>query len=485
MMLLLIALSTAWVTINYGIFRDSENSYNQFMHFKTQREEIIKYESVERFGSNIQLNVCEEKANDILLSLKWAEQKRWLKNVTLHQMQKENASFENMRKEFEASMIYNVLRDMPKGAALQLHDIGMTKIEDIIEFTYTNNLWVCINSVQFVQNDKKDNINLKNNGDNYNYDYNYETNPRKEVKDYIGNILNKTLTQNQTENSNNTKFLENLLIEIQNISDSNLIEEQIKNNFENINKLNVIDDSFDFEDDVITNNDYNYREYLLFYFSRTNPTTILNNNKSEKNQQMDNSNNKLIEQYKWFNNNNSDDKFNSDMTCKWVLLSDLRKEYGENVINEEIKYALTIHSSDHYSEWNQKLFKIRRLLNGLIYYAPIFPKYIQSGLRNIYEDGISYVELRSELRNLYDLNGNIYNIQDTVNIIRDVSDDASIRYNTFNGVKIIYCPSMRVTNNEFEIILQNTINLTVSIIKYFYLKICFSYFIKKIIFENF
>lgn len=463
--MILIALSTIWVSFNFDFFRAPSNLYTRYLRFKAEHEDIVRYEALEKFGSGIQLSICEEKANDALLSLKWAEQMRWLSNSTLHELHDRRASFQLIRKEIENSVMYRTLQEMPKAAVLQVHDIGMTKVEDIISLTYEDNLWVCVDNVSATA--YKMNYNIQNNMKNYKINRRMKKDIG-EFNKYLEIIVNQALTRfddlKKSSNFDETKLKSERKVILQQLLDK---VEQLK-----LSRLsNEVSDDID-ENDTATENDGDdiayVRDYKLFRFSLEEPTDV-NESVTQAGYQnyysnTNNSEMKNILSNALFSFNLTEDFIdNKDVyTCKWELLNGLRNKYGDELIDDELRNALIVDTDDHYIQWTEKIDRIRKLLNGLIYYAPVFPKYMQYAFENFHDDGVSYIEMRSELLSLYDLNDYTYNVEDTIDIIKDINEEAILRYDNFYGIKIIYCPPQNINVIEFQEILHKALELRVS-----------------------
>uniref|UniRef100_A0A1A9ZTP8 Adenosine deaminase n=1 Tax=Glossina pallidipes TaxID=7398 RepID=A0A1A9ZTP8_GLOPL len=116
--------------------------YVRILHYEMERNNIMNYESYNRFGNRIKLTMCEEKANEQLMFLKWLEYQKWEVNGTNVSL---GDRFSKARDDIERSLLYKVLRKMPKGAALHVHDVGLTSVDFIVKcLTYYQNLWVCV-----------------------------------------------------------------------------------------------------------------------------------------------------------------------------------------------------------------------------------------------------------------------------------------------------------------------------------------------------
>ncbi|XP_039485886.1 adenosine deaminase 2 [Drosophila santomea] len=136
--------------------------------------------------------------------------------------------------------------------------------------------------------------------------------------------------------------------------------------------------------------------------------------------------------------------------CDWSLLSDVRAKYGADKVDDYLAERLTLYPikkfEDNNAAWS-KFMTIFRLLDGLVMYAPVWADYYYKALEEFYEDGVLYLEFRSVVPTLYDMEGNEYTPMDTVRIYVETLEKFKEAHPDFIGSRMIYAP-IRNTDSE-------------------------------------
>ncbi|XP_004063024.2 adenosine deaminase 2 isoform X1 [Gorilla gorilla gorilla] len=104
------------------------------------RAHLLLKEKMMRLGGRLVLNTKEELANERLMTLKIAEMKEAMRTLIFPP----SMHFFQAKHLIERSQVFNVLRMMPKGAALHLHDIGIVTMDWLVRnVTYRPHCHIC------------------------------------------------------------------------------------------------------------------------------------------------------------------------------------------------------------------------------------------------------------------------------------------------------------------------------------------------------
>lgn len=148
--------------------------------------------------------------------------------------------------------------------------------------------------------------------------------------------------------------------------------------------------------------------------------------------------------------------------CHWELLKDLR---SNSSFNGWLKEQLTL-KVDNYEKvytraedvWN----KFRWTFSTKFYfisYRPVFESYVYEVLREFYMDNVNYIELRSAILPLYEINGTEYNAAEFIEILNNTIERFKSDHPGFLGVRYIYSYSRYINNDTFINIINEYIEL--------------------------
>ncbi|XP_026760455.2 adenosine deaminase 2-like [Galleria mellonella] len=133
-----------WLVILYLLFGDAQSGLStvtgRIENVINERTTLIENEIKMMFGSDINLSDSEEKVNEIIMNLKHEEldigfEEPQLFNVSKH--------FFEYKDEIKKSKLFQLIKQMPKGAILHAHDTGILSPDYVLQLTYWENLYVC------------------------------------------------------------------------------------------------------------------------------------------------------------------------------------------------------------------------------------------------------------------------------------------------------------------------------------------------------
>ncbi|KAH8303631.1 hypothetical protein KR018_009178 [Drosophila ironensis] len=278
--------------------------------FEQRRREFVRKEQRMQLGSQLEMSPLEQIANNLLLAAKQADKK--INHIRMN-YQFRPPSFLGHR-DINKTNLYGLMRRMPKGGLLHIHDSGMMKLDVIINLANRENLWVC---------------------------------------------------------------------------------ESSEGNYEN------------------------------FRFSKDLPNI------------------KPAE----------DDNYE----CSWILAAKYLNINEHTIFRRKLTEVLTIRQSGYEDseELARQLRRAQRLVHGLVTYKPLWNEFLFNMLSEFYNDGVMYVELRSSLPIMYDLEGTEYTILDSVGILVMILRMFQSTHTDFIGLKLIYAPSRDFNDSRLDAYLEN------------------------------
>lgn len=154
-------------------------------------------------------------------------------------------------------------------------------------------------------------------------------------------------------------------------------------------------------------------------------------------------------------------------TCSgWELVSDARlnsKNVSEFDAELRRRFTLVVEDPDtvypSIAETWDTFLDYFVTLNPLLAYRPVWEQYFYDALKKFREDNIMYIELRSLLPNLYELDGTTYDKVVTAKSYQKALTRFKEDYPDFEGAKVIFAPSRFVDTVELDSYLETTQSL--------------------------
>lgn len=139
---LVILISTMILALVWTIYLSVEYyACSSEERFEKLRQDFVVRERRRRVGGKLKLNDFEEMANARLLAIKQVDEE-------LHHIWSDYQPRPHFLSKYKMNEtdLYSVLRAMPKGGLLHVHDAGMFRADRLIELTQYSNLWACVGS---------------------------------------------------------------------------------------------------------------------------------------------------------------------------------------------------------------------------------------------------------------------------------------------------------------------------------------------------
>ncbi|KAH8342413.1 hypothetical protein KR059_006287, partial [Drosophila kikkawai] len=146
-----------------------------------------------------------------------------------------------------------------------------------------------------------------------------------------------------------------------------------------------------------------------------------------------------------------------DYQCSWMLMRDFYEHEPLAKFVARLKESLSVPQEGFGTsrELARHLKRSQRLIHGLITYKPLWSNFLFGMLQDLYADGVQYVEMRSSLPILYDMEGSDYTILDSAEAMVTVSNLFQSTYKDFIGIKLIYAPSRDFNDSRMDSYVAN------------------------------
>ncbi|KAJ8711004.1 hypothetical protein PYW07_008246 [Mythimna separata] len=132
---------------------------------------------------------------------------------------------------------------------------------------------------------------------------------------------------------------------------------------------------------------------------------------------------------------------------KWIFMKDARNASGDvKKFDAELRKYFTIvidNPNEVYTDVNAVWQRFQEYFNScgnLFSYKPVYEQYYYDTLVEFRKDEIMYIEIRSTLPSLYDLDGNVYDSVETAKSYKRVTEKFMRDYPDSFGAKLIYAP---------------------------------------------
>lgn len=122
------------------VIMEDSNSRISSAEYNKLRSALFQHEQRRAFGSSIELNEREKKANKILMAAK--NEELLIGFETPYKFNPSKHFFESFDS-ISSSPLFKIIEMMPKGAVLHAHDTALCSTDFLISLTYWDDLWMC------------------------------------------------------------------------------------------------------------------------------------------------------------------------------------------------------------------------------------------------------------------------------------------------------------------------------------------------------
>uniref|UniRef100_A0A3B3Z946 adenosine deaminase n=1 Tax=Periophthalmus magnuspinnatus TaxID=409849 RepID=A0A3B3Z946_9GOBI len=143
----------------------------------------------------------------------------------------------------------------------------------------------------------------------------------------------------------------------------------------------------------------------------------------------------------------------------WVLLEKLRAmtlKHANLTLFTELDPDVVYPTQDVVWERFEKAF---RAVSDLVSYAPVFRDYYYQGLSELYADNVMYLELRTLLSEMYELDGRTHDLTWTLKTYQDVTRQFTADFPDFFGARIIFTIHRGVNSTVMDQVVKTAMKL--------------------------
>ncbi|XP_049879690.1 adenosine deaminase 2-like [Pectinophora gossypiella] len=109
-------------------------------NYDKNKTNLLEQEAIHSVGAELQLSKDELQVNNILMTLKNTENKNYIANPKNDTFSKHYFTY---RDQTEKSRVYQIIKRMPKGAVLHVHNVFVLDADYKVSLTYENHLYGC------------------------------------------------------------------------------------------------------------------------------------------------------------------------------------------------------------------------------------------------------------------------------------------------------------------------------------------------------
>jgi adenosine deaminase CECR1 len=151
--------------------------------------------------------------------------------------------------------------------------------------------------------------------------------------------------------------------------------------------------------------------------------------------------------------------------CTWERVSSIRMRMGDSNYDREVRKLFTMYTGDPTHRFEDINFAWSRFMNifgaldKIVTYAPVWKDYYYQALKEMYDDGVLYLEFRGTLPPVYNLDGSVLTPVEIVQTYVDTLAQFKTDYPDFIGSKFVYAPVRAVDDQIFNSYLDTMLQL--------------------------
>ena len=144
-------------------------------------------------------------------------------------------------------------------------------------------------------------------------------------------------------------------------------------------------------------------------------------------------------------------------TNNWRYVADLRKAAANaETFDRELELNINLYTPQPEIDYPdidvvwRKFQNIFDTVKEAIRYFPVFVDYHTQMLQEMVDDNIMYAEIRTGVPELYDRDGRVYTVVETVQILKDLTDAFRVKNPRFLGLKLIYASHRKIDPRSYD-----------------------------------
>ncbi|XP_058066206.1 adenosine deaminase AGSA-like [Anopheles bellator] len=140
----------------------------------------------------------------------------------------------------------------------------------------------------------------------------------------------------------------------------------------------------------------------------------------------------------------------------WELVQDIRKRVGDAQYDDAVRQKFSLYDKDPLNYYKtsddvwSRFYGIFHAFKSMVNFKPFWESYFREVLQELHHDNVMYLEMRSGLPALYDLEGKTYSPEEVAEIYINITEEFKATHRSFAGTKLIYGPRRSVDDETLE-----------------------------------